>query len=161
TDKVYATTDATLGASRVLLGAFPHHGLLAAGASYSQTQLVPLPVSLSGPYNVFVVADAPITMSEDGGDAHVTGPGGAVYEGDNEANNVAAPLPVAITRKLADLQVTQVTAPADAATGADLTVRWTVANTGDGRTNANYWYDDVYLSTQPTLGSGGRDVYLG
>ncbi len=28
-------------------------------------------------------------------------------------------------------------------------------------TNSNYWYDDLWMSTNTTLGSGGTDVFLG
>ena len=34
-------------------------------------------------------------------------------------------------------------------------------NNGAGATNSNYWDDDVWLSTNQTLQSGGTDVYLG
>ena len=30
-----------------------------------------------------------------------------------------------------------------------------------GETNSNYWFDDVWISTNPTLGSGGNDIFLG
>jgi hypothetical protein len=37
-----------------------------------------------------------------------------------------------------------------------------VQNNGPGATNANYWYDDVWLSNNTRLGvAGATDVYLG
>ncbi len=62
-DNVYADTSFTLTANAVLLGSFTHTfglstaGDLNAGASYSESQLVPLPISLAGYYNLFVVSD--------------------------------------------------------------------------------------------------------
>jgi CARDB len=58
---------------------------------------------------------------------------------------------IAITRQTPDLQVSQVSADSAATSGQNLTVDWTVQNSGTGRTNANYWYDDIYLSKDQTL----------
>ena len=53
------------------------------------------------------------------------------------------------------------TGPGIAVTAGSLTIDWTVENNGPGTTDSNYWYDDVWMSTHTTLGSGGTDVYLG
>src|SRR6185312_12567654 len=69
---------------------------------------------------------------------------------------------VSVTQKLADLQPSKVTAaPTTVQAGATVTVTWTNTNTGVGATNTNFWYDDVWLSTKNTLGTGGTDIYLG
>jgi len=47
---------------------------------------------------------------------------------------------------LADLQVTDIHVPAGAIAGQPLDVSYTVRNSGDNRTNANFWYDALYLS---------------
>src|SRR5262249_35121418 len=57
-DNVYADTHDMLTGSAVLLGSFPHFGLLNPGAGYSQTQFVTVPISFLGAYNLFVVTDA-------------------------------------------------------------------------------------------------------
>ena len=56
-DNVYA--ESTQGSQSVsFLGSFTHYGSLAPNASYTQTQLVTLPISLStGAYNLFVVTN--------------------------------------------------------------------------------------------------------
>ncbi len=63
--------------------------------------------------------------------------------------------------QVSDLQPVSVTGPGIAVSAGSLTVDWTVQNNGPGATNSNYWYDDVWMSTDTTLGSGGTDVYLG
>jgi RHS repeat-associated protein len=149
-DYVYADTGTILDSNAVLLGSFTHNGALAAGGSYSQSQLVTMPISLSGAYNLLVVTNEP-------GGTQTTRP---VVES-NTANDLSAPLPIALAQQLADLQVASVTAPSSASTGSRVTVNWTVQNDGAAATNSNYWYDDVWLSTNTTLASGGTDVYLG
>jgi subtilase family serine protease len=64
-----------------------------------------------------------------------------------------------VTRQTPDLQVTQAIAPATALSGNNFTVNWTVRNQGTGKTNSNYWYDSVYLSTDEVISSD--DIYLG
>ncbi len=149
-DNVYIEASSTLDANSILLGSFTHVGLLAAGESYSQSQLVTLPIDLSGPYNLFVVTNRP---------PHANNPP-PVYD-PNDANDGSAALPISVGQQLADLQAIVVTAPVSAATGQTVTIDWTVNNNGAAATNANLWYDDVWLSTQPTLQSGGGDIWLG
>ena len=154
TDKVYATSDAALGAIRVLIAAFARdHGLLQPGASYTETELVTIPYTLTGVYNLFVETDAQITEAEDGQGVQATGPGGIVYEGANEDNNVSTALPLLISTQLADLTVSQLqlVSPATLATGGPATVNWTVQNSGAAATSSTNWYDDVYLSPTPTF----------
>ncbi len=157
-DDVYVDASSTLDDNGILLGAFTHTGLLDGGDSYTQSQLVTIPISILGDYNLFVVANAT----------------GAVHES-NVNNNTFGPMPIAITLQspsgggggggppasVSDLQVTSVTGPGTALTGASVTINWTVQNNGPGPTNSNYWYDDVWMSTNQTLDSGGTDVYLG
>jgi hypothetical protein len=148
-DSVYASTGGTLNSNAILLGTFTHNGLVSGNSSYTQSQLVTLPISLLGNYNLFVVADS----------------SNNVYEGGNE-NNTSSPVPIAIDQQLngqqgavSDLQVLSTTSTP--VVDGSVTVTWTVKNIGTGTTNANYWLDDVWMSTEPTLNSGGNDVYLG
>jgi Ca2+-binding RTX toxin-like protein/subtilase family serine protease len=143
TDRVTVSSDAVLGnADDVVLGSFVHNGLLNSGASYTQTQQIEVPFRLEGDYHLFVTSDADKN----------------VYEGDREDNNTATQS-IAITRQTPDLQVAQVSADSAATSGQNLTVNWTVQNSGTGRTNADYWYDDVYLSKDQTLSQD--DIRLG
>ncbi len=153
-DSVYVDTSSTLDSNAILLDSFTHYGLLAAGSSYNQSQLVTLPIDLLGSYNLFVVTNS----------------AGNVYES-NTTNNTSAAIPLTISLQVtdsqgntqqaavADLEVTSVNA--STVTNGSVTVQWTVQNTGTGPTNATYWNDNVWMSTNTTLGSGGTNVYLG
>ena len=148
-DSVYVDSGSTLDGNAILLGTFTHYGLLAGGSSYTQSQLVTLPIDLLGEYNLFVVTDS----------------SNQVYEGNN-SNNTSTPVPIAIDLQVqgqqadvADLEVESVTS--SPVSNGNVTVNWTVENVGTGTTNSSYWNDDVWMSTNPTLGSGGTEVYLG
>jgi Subtilase family/SdrD B-like domain/CARDB/RTX calcium-binding nonapeptide repeat (4 copies) len=144
TDRITASIDATLGNSDdVVLGDFSHNGLLAVNASYSRTENITIPFALEGSYQLFVTTDT----------------GNEVYESINENNNSSTASPIAINRQTPDLQVTAITASSDAASGQPLSLSWTVANLGAGKTNINYWYDSFYLSTDTTISA--NDISLG
>jgi hypothetical protein len=152
-DAVYIDTGTTLSQSALLLGTYSDYGVLGPGSSYYQSEIVTLPISLLGNYHLFVVTNTTGTVQE------------------NPGNNTSAGLALAIQMQItdgqgntqqanvADLAVTSVTA--SPVTGGSVTVQWTVQNVGSGTTNANYWNDDVWMSTHTTVGSGGTDVYLG
>ncbi len=156
-DDLYADKNATLDASAVLLGTYTHNGVLTAGSSYTASELVTVPISFLGDFNLFVIANA----------------NGAVAE-TNTSNGTSAPAPITVSLQLpstsqngtvqqaevAGLQVVSVTSSASAAPGANPTVSWTVVNDGPGTTDSNYWDDDIWISTNTTLGSGGTDIYL-
>jgi hypothetical protein len=154
-DDVYADTGSTLSSKGILLGSYTHTGLLEAGGSYTQSQLVTLPINLSGPYNLFVVTDQPAPPQP----GQNPGPP-PVYE-TSYSDDTSAALPITVNQQLASLQLMSVTGPSAATTGGSATVDWTVQNNGSAITNSNYWYDDVWLSTHTTLQSGGADYYLG
>ncbi len=151
-DYVYAESATTLDNHGIFLGAFPHSGLLNAGDSYSQMQPVGLPINSSGTLNLFVVTNQPLPTLNP-----LPPP---VFEV-NSANDTSSAVSITVTQSLADLKVTSVTAPANGGTGGSVTVSWTVANSGTGATNSNFWYDDLWLSTSTSLQSGGQDIYLG
>ena len=142
-DDIFASLDGVLDDDDVKLASFSHYGLLDAGAAYSRSELIEIPFGLVGAYQLFVVTDT----------------GNTVYEGTGESNNISAPLPIAISRFTADLQVTAVAADPAGTAGAAIAVDWTVENLGLHRTNSNYWYDTVYLSTDGILDSD--DILLG
>ena len=160
-DRLIYSRDAVLGnEDDITLGYFSHTGVLNAGASYTSSELVSLPLSFAGQYQLFVVTDS----------------SNQVYEGSQKNNNARLhgvsvdgdPLPVEpptpgiqIQPQIpADLQVTSVTVPASAASGDLITVNYTVLNAGLGHTNAAYWRDDVVLSKDNVLGNAD-DVNLG
>ncbi|GAB1544710.1 hypothetical protein NUACC21_73860 [Scytonema sp. NUACC21] len=147
TDKIFASTDTTLGNSDdVLLHYSNHYGVLNPGEFYSLDELVTIPFNLSGQYNLFVVTDT----------------NDQVYEATAISNNYKSQL-ITVNRDTPDLQVTGVSvinATPSVSSTDKLTVNWTVKNFGNGRTNAYSWYDSVYLSTDIQLNSQ-QDIYLG
>ncbi|QEG41240.1 CARDB domain-containing protein [Roseimaritima ulvae] len=142
TDRVYASTDDTFSGDDILLGSFTHEGLLDTGDSYSRSELVDLPFTFLGTYNLFVVADV----------------AGEVFE-INEGNNLSTALPLSVIRDVPDLQVLSVSTPTDILAGTEIAISWTVQNAGANQTNANYWYDEVWLSSDTTI--SGNDYRLG
>ncbi len=145
TDNIVASIDDVVGNfDDVILGRFSHRELLDAGDSYSRKEVVTIPFSFAGDYNLFAVTDA----------------GENVYEDSNETNNNSAPLRVTVTREIPDLQVTTINVPSTAQTATIIPLSWTVQNFGQGQTNSNFWYDEVFLSTDQNLGDN-NDILLG
>jgi RHS repeat-associated protein len=143
-DRLVASTDGVLGdADDLTLASFTRTGLLAPNGTYSRTESVILPFTLEGNYQLFVVTDS----------------ANSVYEGGNEGNNGSSAFPLTISRDTPDLQVTSITLPNIVTPGQPLILNWTVANLGVGRTNSNYWYDQVYLSLDKNVSSS--DISLG
>lgn len=144
-DRVYLSSNSVLDSGDLVLSTVRHDGLLNPTESYHVgNHLVQIPFStVPGSYYLFLTTDYD----------------NRVFEAGVEGNNTSSAVPIEITRQTADLQVTSVTAPAAAASGTQLDVTWTVENLSGAPTNANYWYDDVYLSSDQTI-SGG-DTYLG
>ncbi len=151
TDNVYLSTDATLDAGDLSLGAYGHYGALDPDASYSRALSVTLPNTLDGSYFVLVRTDA----------------GNQVFEGfaspgyDPEGNNLLrSDAAIAIALQPADLAVTAIAAPATAEAGRPITVTWTDRNDGSGSVQAASWVDRVVVSSDAILGDED-DVQLG
>ena len=147
-DQIIGSVNGTLGdGDDFVLATVYHPGQLNAlgssGDSYTVSTLLTLPISMSGDYNLFLATDVK----------------NQVYESDN-GNNAAGPNPLTVYRNTADLQVTSISAAtADVTVGGTLNVGWRVENRGVNVTNSNYWYDEVYLSTNSLL--DGSDRLLG
>ena len=142
-DYVWLSVDDVVG-NDTLLGSFVHNGLLDVNESYSRSELVTLPFNVEGNNRLYVTTD---TSKK-------------VYEAENETNNTSELLLVDIIQQAADLQVTSIGAPIVAASGESFTVNWTVSNQGAGKTNSNYWYDEVFLSKDTNL-NYDSDISLG
>src|SRR5262249_2141433 len=139
-DRVYLSADDQVG-NDTLLGSFTHTGDLAGSEHYSRTETVTIPQRPDGAYRVVVITDAD----------------NAVYEDPKEGNNATvSQQSVAVVHP--DLQVTALDVPANSISGAPILVRWTVANTGSGVTNAASWTDGIYVSQDATL--DGSDSLL-
>ncbi len=152
-DGVYLSPFPSLDLNQsILLGDFQHSGILAMGASYTETQDVTLPYGISGTYYVLVFTD----------DYAITGGMGQVQEFQDEGNNItSAPLQVLPT-PLPDLQVTSIDVPEQAIEGQSLGVTYTVTNTSTAPTlpRQNQWMDVIYLSVDQYLDLNS-DIYLG
>jgi hypothetical protein len=128
-------------ASAILLGDITHTGALAANANYVGQASVQVPNGISGTYNILVITDATSQVYEKGHTQNNTGV---------SVNQITvAPVPSA------NLAVTNVAAPPTAVPGVQQQIMWTIQNTGSGTARAP-WVDNVYLSTDGTLGNAAR-----
>ena len=144
TDSVILSGDAVLGNGDDLwIGSFVHSGLLQTGKTYSNSALVSLPGNVSGQYQLFVVTDAY----------------NQVYESNQNNNDAHSGLQIQ-AQPTADLQVSSVSAPLTIGSGDWLTVDYTVINAGLGRTNSEWWVDNVIMSPDDIFGNSD-DVSLG
>ena len=122
---------------------------LAAGASQTLQARFTLPISngygggFFGRLRAQVLVDSAQQVQEYPNDGNNTR---------SDSNQMLVTLP-----PLPDLAVTDISAPLDALTEAEVPVRWTITNTGTAATGAG-WTDRLYLSTDGVLGS---DRYLG
>jgi RHS repeat-associated protein len=161
-DRVILSSDTTLGNSDdISLGNFSRSSLLNINESYTRNELVSLPYYLSGYYNVYVVTDVNnhAYESNNNNNSYLISPQLRVIPIVQEVipNTPAPPVQIPGTP---DLEVSAVTASAEVASGTPLTVTYTVRNIGLGRTNSEYWWDNVTLSSDEELGNAD-DLYLG
>ncbi len=128
-----------------VLGSVPHVQRLLPGESYTVTTMLPVPDDLAGTFYVCVHTDS----------------AQRVLEGAGESNNATVdPLAtVIILSPVADLEASNVTAPATGYTGQNLTVSWEVRNLA-APIDSGHWYDAVFLSADPYL-DPDSDVFLG
>ncbi len=126
------------------MGRLAHSGVLDPDSSYAASMSVTIPIEAEGDNHFFLVTDYDLR----------------VYEHAWDSNNtlIGAPINVIVSPP-ADLAVTTVDHPILAAPRQSLTVDWTVINQGFQATNASYWQDRVYYSTDELLDES--DVNLG
>ena len=135
-DQVWISSAAD-GSGATLLGSFSRVGNLAAGAAYTRTVEMTLPV------------DAAVTTQTTATRYLFvrTAPSGP-YEFIYGTNNASTPAAKSVTYTVApraDLEIVSVTAPASAADGAAIDVTWTVRNNaGTGATGS--WTDGIYIA---------------
>jgi subtilase family serine protease len=136
-DRVYLSLSGQV-AGATYVGSFQRSGQLAIGQTYSGGATFTVPSLLDDAYHVIVVTDAL----------------DAVFEGVREDNNTAEAAERLEVRS-PDLAPNITDAPAEADTGDDVVIRWSVTNQGTAATIGG-WTDRVYLSTDNVLSSGDR-----
>lgn len=120
-----------------------HSGMLAADSSYTASRRVALPHKIHGPYFVFVYTDQK-------GSGYVA-ERGSVYEYQYELNNWRSDSIYVVASELADLLVSDVSAPPTACLGEKISIEWTVENRSTTKPYESGWYDAVYLSSKPVF----------
>ncbi len=148
-DSVYLSRfpDSLNGA--ISLGSAGKAGSLALGISYTNTLTATLPYRLSGQFYVHVQLDS----------------GNAVFEGAGETNNLVSSavipggLVVNVTQTpMPDLVVASVLPPSGGYAGREVTVTWTVRNSGMAHTAQSNWVDTIYLSKDQVFDSTDPQV---
>ncbi|HYE79417.1 MAG TPA: CARDB domain-containing protein, partial [bacterium] len=135
--------DDVLYANGQYLATVRHTGPLAAGASYTASATVTLPITIPpGTVTLKVVTDR----------------ADEVYEFNLETNNER--LTTFQHLYSDDLLVQSLAAPGPAFSGQPLTVSWQVRNDGAYRTLASAWSDELYLSANPALDASDLRVAL-
>lgn len=142
-DRLVLSTDDVLDEDDLTLTSAHHEGSLGSGGvAQIENQLVSLPHTLlPGEYFLILVADDT----------------DRVFEAEGESNNVLAASPITISRETSDLQVSALAVDVSASSG--ITVSWSVTNASPVATNALFWFDNVYLSTDAVLDA--NDIQLG
>jgi subtilase family serine protease len=134
-DQIIFSRDSIFGnADDVVLSTVRHSGVLQVGQSYQSSAVVLLPVVADGAYRIAVKADS----------------GQELLEPDTRADNISNPYAINLSAPYSDLQVSQVTAPAAAMSGEQVTVSWSVRNAGNAATSVAIWADRVVFSKSPT-----------
>jgi hypothetical protein len=136
-DRVYISTNNFLDQSAILIGNTAHTGGLAPGQGYSVSNTYTMPVGVFGQYYFIVTADIYNN----------------VYEGAFNDNN-ASTAPFITTVNLTpppDLEVAVTASPSSALSSHNMTVSYTVANSGATITPNTSWFDGLYISTNTTV----------
>src|SRR6185437_6750504 len=169
TDSIYFSAEPTFNPSQVtLLGTVVHDNTngLGTGQSYTTTAAITPPAGTDGPYYIYVLANnEPVDPQHNFRPAsqELTGSYNSqslgnfqskVYEGTLTNNNVGQGT-IAITYKEAALTVNTITvSDPNPHAGEQVTVTWTVTNTGNRATRVSDWHDGVYLSNGTSISLG-------
>lgn len=142
TDALYISDSAAFGSNSRCIALVSHNGYLNNGESYQQTFSGMVPTTMFGAAYFYVQTDYY----------------NQVYEHVMDNNNISRSEEVnIILTPPADLVPYLNSYTQNASTGANFSVSYTVANEGAGVPNNTYWYDRVYLSTNPNeIGNNAR-----
>jgi hypothetical protein len=139
--------------NEVLIAEKTHQGRLATDSSYTMSAKAPLPVDSVGSFHLFAYTDKKESSLFHGRQG--VPERGDVYEYNQELDNWSADsIDINLTPP-PDLTVQNVKGPANATSGDEVEVSWTVANEGPGPVPArsSSWNDIVYLSPTPSFDS--------
>lgn len=142
-DRVYLSTDSTIGSSSIYLGSKTRSGALPKDSSYQQSITGSIPVNYSGNYYVLVRTD------------HYN----QVYEHASESNNTGASDTLkVILAPPPDFVVNSLTIQDTASNRTWVNVGYTVENFGAGSNYNTTWYDRVYISHKSTFNKDSSQI---
>ncbi len=132
-DHVYLSKDTQLDEDDVFLGSKINNDVLAPGDLFSHSKVFLVDLDNPGDYYVLVKLDVDEVLIEDKNDNIEIGPKVTV-----------------IFANRPNLEVTNISMPANINSGSVVTVEWTVTNNGDEATTEN-WFDYIYFSSDKDL----------
>ena len=130
TDAFYLNNNATSIQGGYRLGSKIHHGVLAAGESYTDSIDLNIPSWLQGDYYFLSYTDAT----------------SLVFEDENESNNIMGTPVTLVTPLPCDLMVSNLVFPEEAQSGSEIEISWQISNIGAHAASGNV-KDAIYLST--------------
>jgi hypothetical protein len=155
-DRIWLSTEPSLGQSAILLANHERSGAVSVGGSYSALRSVTIPFVGAGLRYLIIETDGFGQVFESNDQNNVSIRQILTIEGAAGPGTPGASTPPG----LADLTVSQIAALGTSVfAGQPLQVAWTLQNVGVGPTNVADWVDRVYLSLDAVLDT--EDVLLG
>ena len=134
-DRVYLSNSPTFNAgTAVQVGTFSRSGVLAAAGGYVAAQQVRVPLNFSGNYYVYVTTDSGSSVQE------------CSAESNNQTRSTETFNAISMPPDLQIVPDSISATPTAVNSGQNISVDWTVINSGTGPTAATNWVDRVYLS---------------
>lgn len=133
-EKFYLSHDMILDGRDLQLNSYQRNAALSAGASYTDSMELLIPITAQGNYYLLMKTDD----------------NNRVYEGNNEGNNVASRYTFIILPPPADLVVQNVHIDSAAFIGDTVSIRWTLSNIGQN-TAGGLLKHGVYFSKDSTF----------
>ncbi|MDA8746284.1 hypothetical protein N9N28_16795, partial [Rubripirellula amarantea] len=162
-DKIYVSSSPTFNVSTSKLATRVTYQTggnpLQPGASYTRTVNVPMPIGGDDVFYVHVLTDLSVgrygpSLSSPGEGSFPKWP--EAYERTNwerrdKSNNISDGVPVDVTYREADLEISNLEVDSPVDSGGLTTVQFRVTNNGTRATREGIWNDVVYISTDPSL----------
>jgi 6-phosphogluconolactonase (cycloisomerase 2 family) len=143
-DGIFLSRDTVWDPSDLFVNDWTYPGPLAKNQTYSDNKTFTIPYGTSGNYYLLLVTDHKRYIKKD--------PNRANNYKLNRINPSAAPKPFKVIPYVnADIENQVLMSPANAISGQALAVKYSIKNTGLGRTNVSTWKDALYLSNNSIL----------